>query len=87
MNCFCGMVDQRKVFSLISSRDNCQRELNNKTNITKSKLKCQFRLWQKEWKLTWVELHNSELVLNQVLTQCLCVIDAKLASHLESLSN
>ena len=25
MNCFCGMVDQRKTFSLISSRDNCQR--------------------------------------------------------------
>ena len=25
MNCFCGMVDQRKAFSLISSWDNCQR--------------------------------------------------------------
>ena len=25
MNCFCGMVDQRKAFSLISSRDPCQR--------------------------------------------------------------
>ena len=25
LNCFCGMVDQRKVFSLISSRDHCQR--------------------------------------------------------------
>ena len=25
MNCFCGMVDQRKVFSLISSPDQCQR--------------------------------------------------------------
>ena len=25
MNCFCGMVDQRKVFSLIFSRDHCQR--------------------------------------------------------------
>ena len=25
MNCCCGMVDQRKVFSLISSRDHCQR--------------------------------------------------------------
>ena len=25
MNCFCGMVDWRKVFSLISSRDHCQR--------------------------------------------------------------
>ena len=25
MNCFCGMVDQRKAFSLISSRNHCQR--------------------------------------------------------------
>ena len=25
MNCFCGMVDQRKAFSLIFSRDHCQR--------------------------------------------------------------
>ena len=25
MNCFCGMVDQRKALSLISSRDHCQR--------------------------------------------------------------
>ena len=25
INCFCGMVDRRKVFSLISSRDHCQR--------------------------------------------------------------
>ena len=24
-NCFCDMVDQRKAFSLISSRDHCQR--------------------------------------------------------------
>ena len=24
MNCFCGMVDQQKEFSLISSRDHCQ---------------------------------------------------------------
>ena len=27
MNCFCGMVDQRKVFRLISSWDHCQRFL------------------------------------------------------------
>ena len=25
MNCFCGMVDWRKMFSLISSQDHCQR--------------------------------------------------------------
>ena len=27
MNCFCGMVEQRKAFSLISSRDHCRRSL------------------------------------------------------------
>ena len=25
MTCFCGMVDQRKAFRLVSSRDHCQR--------------------------------------------------------------
>ena len=25
MNCFCGMVDRQKAFSLISSQDHCQR--------------------------------------------------------------
>ena len=25
MNCVCGMADQRKAFSFISSRDHCQR--------------------------------------------------------------
>ena len=25
MNCFCGMVDQQKVFSFISSQDHCDR--------------------------------------------------------------
>ena len=29
MNCFCGMVDRRKAFSLISSRDHCQRSLSS----------------------------------------------------------
>ena len=27
MNCFCGMVEQRKAFLLISSRDHFQRSL------------------------------------------------------------
>ena len=27
MNCFCGMVDQKKAFSLISGQDHCQRSL------------------------------------------------------------
>ena len=25
MTCFCGMVDRRKAFRLVSSRDHCQR--------------------------------------------------------------
>ena len=25
MNCFCGMIDRRKAFRLVSSRDHCQR--------------------------------------------------------------
>ena len=25
MNCFCGVVDERKAFGLISSQDHCQR--------------------------------------------------------------
>ena len=25
MNCFCGIADQRKVFSLISSQDHCMK--------------------------------------------------------------
>ena len=25
LNCFCGMVDRRKAFSLVSSQDHCQR--------------------------------------------------------------
>ena len=25
MNCFCGMADRRKLFSLISTQDHCQR--------------------------------------------------------------
>ena len=34
MNCFCGMVDRGKVFSLISSRDHCQRFLSSRISDT-----------------------------------------------------
>ena len=34
MNCFCGMVDRRKAFSLISSRDHCQRSLPSRISDT-----------------------------------------------------
>ena len=32
MNCFCGMVDRRKSFSFISSRDHCQRSSPSRTS-------------------------------------------------------
>ena len=34
MNCFCGMIDRRKAFSLISSRDHCQRSLPSRISDT-----------------------------------------------------
>ena len=34
MNCFCGMVNQRKAFSLTSSRDHCQRSSPLETSDT-----------------------------------------------------
>ena len=34
MNCICGMVDRRKAFSLISSRDHCQRSLPSRISNT-----------------------------------------------------
>ena len=38
MNCFYGMVDQRKAFSLISSRDHCQRSSWNVAPLTGSSI-------------------------------------------------
>ena len=37
MNCFCGMVDRRKAFSLISSRDHCQRSSRSRIFDTSEK--------------------------------------------------
>ena len=34
LNCFCGMVDRRKTFSLISSRDHSQRSLPSRISDT-----------------------------------------------------
>ena len=34
MNCFCGMVDRRKAFSLIFSRDHCQRSSSSRISDT-----------------------------------------------------
>ena len=34
MNCFCSMVDQQKTFSLLSSRDHCQRSSSSQISNT-----------------------------------------------------
>ena len=34
INCFCGMVDRRKAFSLVSSRDDCQRSSPSRISYT-----------------------------------------------------
>ena len=34
MNCFCGMIDRRKAFSLISSRDHCERSSQSRISDT-----------------------------------------------------
>ena len=34
MNCFCGIIDRRKAFSLISSQDHCQRSSRSRISDT-----------------------------------------------------
>ena len=46
MNCFCGMVDRRKAFSLISSRDNCQSRV--------------WTCAEPEFRLSWMKLCSSD---------------------------
>ena len=57
MNCFCGMADRRKAFSLISSRDHCQRSSPSRISDTPS------RLWtcaEPEFRLSWMKLCSSD---------------------------
>ena len=57
MNCFCGMVDQWKAFSLISSRDHCQRSSPSRISDTPS------RVWacaEPEFRLSWMKLCSSD---------------------------
>ena len=52
MNCFCGMVDRRKAFSFISSRDHCQRSSPSRISDTLS------RVWtcaEPEFRLSWMK--------------------------------
>ena len=50
MNCFCGMVDQRKAFSFISSQDLCQKISSPSIWICTEP---EFRLW-------WMKLCSSD---------------------------
>ena len=57
LNCFCGMVDRRKAFSLISSRDHCQRSSPSRISDTLS------RVWtcaEPEFRLSWMKLCSSD---------------------------
>ena len=54
IDCFCGMVDQRKVFSLISSQDHCQRSSPLQTCKHAAS-----RIWtcaEPEFKICWKKL-------------------------------
>ena len=53
MNCFCGMVDRQKAFSLISSWDHCQRSSPLQISDAVS------RVWtyaEPEFRLSWMKL-------------------------------
>ena len=56
MNCFCGMVDRRKAFSLISNRDHCQRSSQSRISDTPSRVwtcaEPEFRLSSNSWNVT-----------------------------------
>ena len=55
MNCFCGMVDRRKRFSLISNRDYCKKSLPSSTHRE--------QIWtyaETEFRLCWMKLCNGD---------------------------
>ena len=54
MNCFCGMVDRRKVYSLISSRDHCQRSSPSGISVAPRAGS------EPEFKLSWMKLRSSD---------------------------
>ena len=63
MNCFCGMGDRRKAFSLISSRDHCQRSSPSQISDTPQagfetvrNLSSGFVEWLYIW-ICWVFVH------------------------------
>ena len=54
MNCFCGMVDRRKAFSLISSRDHCQRSSPSRISDTPR------AGFEPEFRVSWMKLCCSD---------------------------
>ena len=59
MNCFCRMVDRRKVFSLISSRSHSLSEILTIANLQHAAI----RVWacaEPEFRLSWMKLCSSD---------------------------
>ena len=54
MNCLCGMVDRRKAFGLISSRDHCQRSSPSRISDTPR------AGFEPEFRLSWMKLCSSD---------------------------
>ena len=54
MNCFCGMVDRRKAFSLISSREHCQRSSPSQISDTRG------AGFEPEFRLSWMKMCSSD---------------------------
>ena len=57
MNCFCGIVDRRKAFSLISSWDHCQRSSSSQISDTP---RAGFEYAEPESRLFWLKLCNND---------------------------
>ena len=55
MNCYCGMVDRRKV-SIISSRDHCQRSSPSQISDATSRI---WTWFEPEFRLWWMKLCSS----------------------------
>ena len=64
MNCFCDMLDRRNVFSLISSRDHCQRFSPSRVCHAES------RAWtcaEPEFRFSWMKLCITDNHYNTLL--------------------
>ena len=73
MNCFCGMVDRRKTYSLISSRDHCQKFSRSRISRSRSGL----NLPEPKFRFSWTKPCSSDnhytmapLIFNVSLVSC-----------------